>query len=276
MYAQEAYLTPYYRNYIRRERRLRTGLRILTAAAVCMAVCITAGAVAADKGIIKGKKIINEPYTAVQPGLLSAVMVDMIHNDAAEIKAVAEAARVPLVFVDAGHGGEDGGCVSAGVIEKDVNLEIAMLVKTRLEACGYRVMMAREDDTFISKEDRVKAANEAKADIYVSIHQNSSEYRDVSGMEVWFDGEDTRRDNKKLAQLISSETAQSIEAVERELRGNADFHVTGSTLMPACLIETGFLSNSKERNKLVTREYQEKIACGIVNGIENYFNTMLK
>lgn len=177
----------------------------------------------------------------------------------------------PIIFVDAGHGGEDEGCAREGVREKDINLSIAKLVKEKLENMGYQVVMAREEDNYITKEERVKKANSIQADIYVSIHQNAADETDVSGMEVWYQETD-ERDNKRLAQLICQQTTKSTGALEREQRGDADFHVTGKTTMPACLIETGFLSNAEERAKLTTPEYQEQIADGIVQGIEYYFH----
>ena len=94
----------------------------------------------------------------------------------------------------------------------------------------------------------------------------------MSGMEVWYEEDDSGRDSKRLAQLIRQQTLKSTGAVERELRGDADFHVTRNTSMPACLIETGFLSNAAERRMLSLSEYQQKIAEGIVRGISYYFH----
>ncbi len=186
---------------------------------------------------------------------------------------IVEERTTPLIYVDAGHGGKDEGCARDGIQEKDINLAIALLVRDRLEEMGYEVMMAREEDIYVSKEDRVIEANEARADLYISIHQNATEEdTDVGGMEVWYAGTDTKRDNKRLAQLISQQTAKSTGASERELRGDADFHVTGSTTMPACLIETGFLSNKAERELLADEAYQQQIAAGIVRGIDYYFH----
>jgi len=188
----------------------------------------------------------------------------------------AEEKQMPTVFVDAGHGGADGGSVVGDVIEKDINLAIALAVRRKLEASGYAVLMAREGDAFVGLQDRVKAANDAGADIYVSIHQNEfKKDKSVCGMEVWYKGEDTKRDSKRLAELIQQQTIKSTGASERELRDDADFLVTGSTLMPACLIETGFISNKAERELLVTKAYQEQIAQGIVQGIEYYFHPEL-
>lgn len=201
----------------------------------------------------------------------TAVLVQTAVSDIDKIQAAA-AEHVPIVYLDPGHGGEDEGCARAGIREKDINLAIALLVRDQLQAQGYQVIMSREGDSYIAKEERVKAANQAKADIYVSIHQNATEEdTKVSGMEVWYEGEDAGRDSRRLAQLIRKETLQSTGAVERELRDDADFHVTGNTCMPACLIETGFLSNAAERNKLALAEYQQQIADGIVQGIVYYF-----
>lgn len=178
----------------------------------------------------------------------------------------------PLIVVDPGHGGVDEGSTATGVCEKDINLQIAMLVKEKLEDLGFRVMLTRVDDTYISKEDRVKLANDAKADAFISIHQNTFEDTSISGIETWYDGTGLKRDNQRLAQLIHMQTLKSSDAVERELKDNAEFHVTCMTQMPACLIETGFISCEREKNQLLSSEYQEKIAEGIVNGIDLFFH----
>lgn len=178
---------------------------------------------------------------------------------AVEEKEVLQEAT-PVVFIDAGHGGNDGGCFEGDIIEKNINLSIAGLVQDKLEKSGYEVVMSRSDDVYVAIEDRVKSANSTNADIYISIHQNFSDVKSVGGMEVWYDGTDAQRDSRRLALLVSQQTARSTGAVEREVRGDADFYVTGSTQMPACLIETGFLSNKEERARLVSQEYQEKLA----------------
>lgn len=178
----------------------------------------------------------------------------------------------PVIIIDAGHGGEDNGCGFDNIMEKDINLEIAKLVKQKLKDLGYPVEMAREDDTYIAKEDRVEEANKNNALIYVSIHQNSCPDSNVKGIETWYDGEDTTRDSVRLAKLIHQETVKSTQAVERDMISDNSLCVVDKTQMPACLIETGFLSNAEERVLLQTKEYQEKIAEGIVSGINLYFH----
>lgn len=178
----------------------------------------------------------------------------------------------PVIFIDPGHGGTDEGCAFSGIQEKTVNLAIAQLLQKRLCELGYTVILSRSDDSYIAKEDRVILANDANADLYVSIHQNSSEDSSVNGMEVWYDGTDTSRNNRRLAALINRQTLLCTGAKKRQLHSDADFHVTGSTKMPACLIETGFLSNAAERRKLTTSEYQAQIAEGIAAGISSFLN----
>ncbi len=272
-YERGSYLTRYYHRYQEKEKKRKRAKRILAAALAlclgCLAVFTIRRIPAAEVQAATNKDVVYWPKRTD----IGAKSGDPVQLDLAQMQAFIEENAIPVIFIDAGHGGEDAGCSKAGVDEKTINLEIALKVRDQLEELGYKVIMARETDVYVSKEERVEQANSSQADIYVSIHQNSTDDgSDASGMEVWYDGSDETRANKRLAQLIRQQTARSTQVVERELRGNADFHVTGSTQMPACLIETGFLTNTNERNKLVTEEYQEQIASGIVQGIDYYFH----
>ena len=288
MHQGYVYCGRYRQQYDMRRRRtavLRACVVALLAAAVASLLVFHADAVEVFvlrvfemSGIVEQVQApstgIGQPQEMMAKQLLSGKMV--LESNALTGISVPESFEkipgVPIIFVDAGHGGADAGCAVGGIQEKTINLAIAKLVQERLESMGYQVIMAREEDTYITKEDRVKLANASHADIYISIHQNSSEDVGVRGMEVWFEGTDTQRDNERLAQLVQQQTAKSTGAVERELRGNAEFHVTGSTTMPACLIEAGFLTNTEECAKLVTAEYQEQVAAGIVQAVEYYFH----
>lgn len=177
----------------------------------------------------------------------------------------------PVVVLDAGHGGIDTGCAAGGILEKDINLEIAKLVEVRLTDMGYEVLMARPDDSYIAKEQRAEEANAYEADIYVSIHQNSCEDEGVKGIETYYYEKDNG-ESRRLARLVQQETLKGTEAVERTIRNDEEFCVLARTDMPACLIETGFLTNAEERNLLSAEEYREKIAEGIARGIELYFH----
>ncbi|MCM1049212.1 MAG: N-acetylmuramoyl-L-alanine amidase [Clostridiales bacterium] len=278
MHTREANYSDYYRHYLKKKKRLKTGRRIL---ALSLAIAIVASAVL----LIQNMPMVNVwavEEISEETGADILTTAEFFQNTVAEeIKTAQELVKdnmaeaveneIPVIFIDAGHGGSDEGCARDGIQEKVINLKIAKLVQAQLEELGYTVVMAREDDTYIAKEDRVEAAKKVNADIYVSIHQNAAEVDNVSGIEVWYDGTDTNRDSKRLAQLIWQQTMLSTGADMRELRGDSDFHVTVNTTMPACLVESGFLSDTNERAKLSTPEYQQQIAVGIVQGIEYYF-----
>lgn len=217
----------------------------------------------------EGTEALQEEETAIP----AAVMTKQAAVSDADESIQTAAVHIPTVYLDPGHGGTDEGCARNGVQEKDLNLAIALLVRDQLKKQGYQVIMSRETDTYMAKEARVEEANRSGADIYISIHQNATEEgAGVSGMEVWYTEDSDRRDSKRLAQLIRQQTLKSTEAAQRELRNDADFYVTRNTVMPACLIETGFLSNETERRKLGLAEYQQQIADGIVQGVSYYFH----
>ncbi|MDE7253552.1 MAG: N-acetylmuramoyl-L-alanine amidase [Acetatifactor sp.] len=178
-----------------------------------------------------------------------------------------------LVALDPGHGGEDEGCSRQKVLEKDVNLQIAKAVESRLVEMGYQVMFTRDGDTSLTLDQRVELANAAGADAYISIHQNACEEQssDISGIETWYNEEKGEQGSKRLAQLVHNDVILYTEARDRKVIADDTLRVIRETNMPACLVETGFLSNGKEREKLCSEEYQERIAEGIVSGIDLYF-----
>lgn len=205
----------------------------------------------------------------------------VIADQAAELQAgqeaeteEAEEAEYPLIAIDPGHGGVDSGCVGKKAEEKDVNLQIALELEKKLTEKGYRVLVLREKDEFQELVDRVEIANSYQADVYVSIHQNTYEGKDkaVGGIETWYDGADAARDNQRLALLVHRETVKSTGARGRGVIDSKDLYVASKTLMPACLIETGFLSNPQEEKLLASADYQKKLAEGIARGIELYFH----
>lgn len=204
---------------------------------------------------------------------------DIEMSDAGSLLEDEEAAPVVkerpdiLVALDPGHGGEDEGCSRQEILEKDVNLQIAKAVESRLLAMGYQVMFTRDDDTSLTLDQRVELANAAGADAYISIHQNACEEQssDISGIETWYNEDKGEQGSKRLAQLVHNDVILYTEARDRQVIADETLRVIRETNMPACLVETGFLSNRKEREKLCSEEYQERIAEGIVSGIDLYF-----
>ena len=180
--------------------------------------------------------------------------------------------KTPLVIIDPGHGGDDEGCSRGDVKEKEINLEISLLLAAKLHEMGIDAVLTREDnETQPSLADRVTMAEEQNADLFISIHQNSCDEKEspVEGVEVWYCGNDP--DNKRLAQLVSMGSVDKTGAKERELVESDELYVIRETSMPSCLIETGFLSNKKEREAISDPAYQEKMAAGIAWGIQYYF-----
>lgn len=269
----------------KRKRRLKGALLALAGTGV-FSVCMVMAAFAAPKSR-EAERQAAETQRSAQASAEVATEVTAEENEKETaqkadgmpcVSAAPDGAQagpkepeIPLIAVDAGHGGTDEGCFYGGVLEKDINLGIAQLVKQKLENLGYRVLMIRDDDSYMAKEERVKLANLRGADAYVSIHQNIYEDVSASGVEVWYDGTDEERESARLAKLVQKYVRKKTEARQRQLRDDADFYVTGKTGMPSCLIETGFLSNEAERSLLVTGEYQEKLAAGIAEGVDLFF-----
>ncbi len=181
----------------------------------------------------------------------------------------------PTIVIDPGHGGTDRGAKAKPPYceEKKISLLTARLVKKYLDQLGYHVVMTRNTDAFVSLPDRVEIANQAACNVFVSVHFNSSRHTSAQGIEVFFSesGETARSSaSRKLADSILSRVIRQTSANSRGVkRGN--FYVIRETSMPSVLVEGGFISNDEERASLKTREYQEKIAQGIADGIDSYF-----
>jgi len=185
-----------------------------------------------------------------------------------------------MIVIDAGHGGPDRGARANDPYceEKKITLSTAKLVKKYLVQLGYRVAMTRESDANISLARRVEIASQADADLFVSVHFNSTRSEKVSGIEVFFSEYSTSQEatasrapsSRKLANLILTSLIGRTGAISRGIkRGN--FYVIRETSMPAVLVEGGFISNQEERALLRTKEFQDKIARGIADGIDAYF-----
>jgi N-acetylmuramoyl-L-alanine amidase len=175
-----------------------------------------------------------------------------------------------LVVVDAGHGGSDPGAIYEGVNEKDVNLAIAQRVAALLRAQGYQVLMTRDSDTAVGLYTRAEIANEAGADLFVSIHANAANNApEFAGIYTYY--HPSSRRGARLAQAIQTPICAQTEAVDRGT-ASANYVVLRETDMCAVLVETGFMSNSAELRQLLTSAYQEKLAAGIVEGIAAYLN----
>ena len=217
------------------------------------------------------------------------------------------APRPAVIVLDPGHGGEDSGAMGPrGVEEKNVTLALAKRLASELrEKTGAIVLLTRTEDLFVPLRERTAFANRNNADIFVSIHANSTGSKGVAGVETFFLSYDpTDEDARKLAAIENApppqassgaelsdelqeilvdltqavahhESSALAEAVQASLAaGRADrgvkqapFTVLSGANMPAVLVEVGFLSNPDEAKRLSADAGQAKIADSILKGI---------
>lgn len=163
-----------------------------------------------------------------------------------------------LVVVDAGHGGRDQGTCAGNILEKDINLAVAKKLADKLEKGGAQVLMTRADDVKVGLEERAKLANEAEADVFVSIHCNYYEdSTEIKGLECYYKEGST--EGELLAERIS-EAFENTDSVANRGTKTADYRVLRKTDMKAVLVELGYMSNPEECRKLTDEDYQELLA----------------
>ena len=181
------------------------------------------------------------------------------------------------VVIDPGHGGKDSGAVAEDkTTEKSLTLRLAPRVEAMLRAKGYNVIMTRSTDEFIALSERAAIANRNNADIFVSIHFNSAGSASPYGIEVLYASENdvelkkNAGDQTLLAKEVLNAVLRETGANSRGIKNRPELAVLRRTNMTACLIEGGFMSNPAELQKLKNDSYLDKLAKGIVTGIENY------
>ncbi len=179
--------------------------------------------------------------------------------------------ETPVIILDPGHGGMDEGCCSDGTEEKDINLSLALSLKDKLEEYGFTVILTRETDVEVSLTDRAELARRMQGDLLISIHQNACEYKEVSGIEIWY-GENLGKESERLARLMQQYLVANTGAEDRGVVETDTLYVIRECGMPACLVETGFLSNQEERRLLTEEAYCEKLVQGMADAVWYYFN----
>ncbi|MDN4069133.1 N-acetylmuramoyl-L-alanine amidase family protein [Paenibacillus vini] len=171
-----------------------------------------------------------------------------------------------LVVIDAGHGGSDPGAISVTKKkEKDFNLAVVLKVQELLkQESDIDFVLTRSSDTYPTLQDRVKIANDLKADIFISVHANAGSAT-ASGVETYY----TRSESLSLAKVMHKYLVQSSGLSDRGVRSKS-LHVTRETKMPAVLLECGYLSNKNDNAVLYTEDFQDRVAEGVVKGIKEY------
>ncbi len=185
------------------------------------------------------------------------------------------------ILIDPGHGGFDPGKVSPdGIQEKQINLEIALKLRDKLLEHGFAVFLTRDTDCSLDSQDaknkkisdlrnRTSKALEVKADLYISIHQNSYSAEYVHGAQVFYYS--TSDSGKLLAENIQNSLVADVDPDNTRLaKGNSDYLVLTDSPCTAVIVECGFLSNSQECRELCTSEYQSQIASAIAKAVASW------
>ncbi|MBD2058917.1 S-layer homology domain-containing protein [Oculatella sp. FACHB-28] len=192
------------------------------------------------------------------------------------VPAPTPTAAAPLVVVDPGHGGNDPGAIGIdGLREKDINLSVAQQIAELLQQQGIRVVMTRPDDRTIELAPRVNIAEQARANLFLSIHANAISLGrpEVNGLETYHYPGSTS--GSRLASAIHSSILESITVKDRGVR-QANFYVLRYTSMPATLVELGFVTGQEDAAKLADPDHRSQLARAIASGALQYIRQYIQ
>jgi len=222
--------------------------------------------------------------------------------------------KVGRVVIDPGHGGHDTGTISrSGAVEKDIALDIALRLGALIQdGLGHEVFYTRTDDTFVPLEERTRLANEKKADLFISVHLNSSRSRSISGTETFFlrftrsqyaldiaarenastnlsvhelqdlvrkiatteKVEESREFALRVQGSMHGELAKAVRSAKNRGVKQAPFVVLIGASMPSILVEVGFLSNPREESLLKKDAHRQRVAEALYRGLSQYASTL--
>jgi N-acetylmuramoyl-L-alanine amidase len=260
-------------------------------------------------------KSIKAGTASAKPDLIQPATAPQPTRDGQSTLTRALGLKIGRIVIDAGHGGHDTGTIGpTGLMEKDLCLDVALrlgkIIQQRLP--GAEVVYTRADDTFIPLEERTNIANQAKADLFISIHANSSQDHGARGIETYYLNlkgsaeamEVAARENataqegvhdlqdlvKKIARTEKiDESKEFAEDVQDSLSKRADksgksvknrgvrkapFVVLIGADMPSILTEISFLSNPADEQLLKKPEQRQKVAEGLYQGVASYLQSM--
>lgn len=178
-----------------------------------------------------------------------------------------------IIYLDAGHGGIDGGSKYKDINEDDINLSIVMTLKEEMEKEGAKVYLTRNGDYDLASTthyrkrsdlaNRATMINNSDCDLYLSIHLNSSLNSTWNGAQVFYD--DVNPKNKNLAEALQKELGNKKIVLAH------NYYMYSRINKPGVLLELGFISNYNDRKNLQNKEYQIKISANIIKGIVKFF-----
>ena len=198
-------------------------------------------------------------------------------NTAVYIKPVPQ-----TIIIDAGHGGEDGGAVGINnVLEKDLNLEVSLLLADLFRSAGYNIIMTRTDDRMLYTEhikgklksqdlkNRLVITEQNPDSIFISIHMNKFPKANVSGTQIYYSP--NHLSSETLAKAVQSYIKEYVQPDNnREIKkSGSQIYLMKKITTPAILIECGFLSNYDEAELLTDSTYRHILACVIYCAVNN-------
>ena len=223
--------------------------------------------------------------------------------------------RVKTIVIDPGHGGKDPGAVNNGIKEKDFNLDVAKRLASVLKSAGYTVHLTRSGDKYVGLYERTDIARKHKADLFISLHANSSKNKNAEGFETYYldftkdetvirlaaienAGVEKRglgemekilgdmllnsriQESKRLAYKVQQNTVRKVSKAGYKVKSNgtkgAPFHVLIGSSMPCILVEMGYTSSLVEAKRMSSEKYRNFLAEGIANGIHQYAKDLNK
>lgn len=230
--------------------------------------------------------------------LISCIDLSKLIDPVLRPQYIRGAGNFRTVILDPGHGGKDAGAVNQYGTEAHYNLIVARLVKDILKCQGYKVIMTRESDRYLSLQQRVKFANRYQNAIFISIHFNAGGRRQARGIETFTlspvgvthygrsvkasdhrvrNGNYQDSANIALATAIHGRTLRRTQSASIPDRGikRARYSVLTSVKHPAVLVESGFMSHPTEARIIHSTSYQSNVALGIAEGVMRYRSALV-
>ena len=239
----------------------------------------------------KGNSQLIESWNSLNTFIQDDSINQTVDSNVSQEIPKAEPVSRPLVILDPGHGGKDGGTVSGDVLEKNLNLLLVKKIANELKRYQIIVVTTRSVDEMVGLSDRALIANKYPNAIFVSIHHNAATLNSAKGIETYYsnkkpkslkieqmrllkikDGEafvDNR--SKMLAKLLHSSVCQVTDAADRGIRDRS-LAMTRWVSCPSVLIECGFLTNPEEKLDLLSESYRDALSRGVTDGILKYFS----
>ena len=219
--------------------------------------------------------------------LISLILIALMQNFSFPLPNLGASNLTPITIVlDAGHGGEDGGCEGNGLVEKELNLDITLRLASLLRKQGVNVVLTRETDELLYDKNsdyegkkkyqdvrrRLEIAQNQENPVLVSIHMNFFAQTQYSGLQVWYSKTDAR--SRLLANLVQSNVKYNLQPNNKRniKEATSSIFLLDKATFPAILIECGFLSNTDEARALSDENYRQKLVEIIFNSIMTYIS----